>query len=206
MTISTLVRIAGPLAALALSACVIPLPSDYRPPHFYSLEPLPPRPASPQDPAPLAASPNDPPQSATVSCFTPGQDCAAVIADAIAGSRTTIRVQAYSFTDPDIAAALIAAYRRGVDVRVIIDRQHAFEKGGMMPALAQAGIPVSVDPIAGLAHSKVMIIDDRIVITGSYNFTESAAHRNAENLLVVSDATLAARYAENWRERDAASR
>jgi phosphatidylserine/phosphatidylglycerophosphate/cardiolipin synthase-like enzyme len=56
-----------------------------------------------------------------------------------------------------------------------------------------------------MAHNKVIIIDNRIVITGSFNFTNAAEGRNAENLLVISDVHLADRYAQNWKAHQAHS-
>ncbi len=50
-----------------------------------------------------------------------------------------------------------------------------------------------------LNHNKVMIIDGVTVLTGSFNFTKAVDEKNAENLLVINDAALADRYAENWR-------
>ena len=49
-----------------------------------------------------------------------------------------------------------------------------------------------------IAHNKVMIVDENIVITGSFNFTNSAQTRNAENLLVLRSADLAHNYKTNW--------
>lgn len=190
---------------LALSGCVIPLPEDFAPPRYIHEAPLPPRPFPGQPVAPpLPAATVSPPT--TVACFPPDESCARLIITAIDSARAQIRVQAYSFTRQDIAAALIRAAQRGVDVGVIIDRQHAFEKSGMMPKLSEAGITVLVDSVKGLAHSKVMIIDATVVVTGSYNFTSAAERRNAENLLIVSDPGLAARYLMNWQKRQAESR
>ena len=56
-----------------------------------------------------------------------------------------------------------------------------------------------------IAHNKVMVIDGETVITGSFNFTTAAEEHNAENLLLVHDAKLAARYVENWRAHAAHS-
>ena len=64
--------------------------------------------------------------------------------------------------------------------------------------LARAGIPVRIDAAHAIAHNKVMLIDDSMVITGSFNFTRAAEEKNSENLLIVHDPALAARYAENW--------
>lgn len=188
-----------------LGACVIPLPEDFAPPRYIHAEPLPPRPFPGQPTLPpLPSGAPSPPK--TWTCFTPGESCAKLIITAIDAARFQIRVQAYSFTREDLADALIRAEQRGVDVEVIIDRQHAFEKRGMMPKLSQAGITVLVDSVKGLAHSKVIILDAAMVITGSYNFTSAAEHRNAENLLVVADPGLAGRYLLNWQKREMESR
>lgn len=50
-----------------------------------------------------------------------------------------------------------------------------------------------------IAHNKVMVIDSEPLITGSFNFTRAAEEKNAENLLIIRDPALAARYVENWR-------
>ena len=52
-----------------------------------------------------------------------------------------------------------------------------------------------------LAHNEVMVIDGETVLTGSFNFTTAAEEHNAENLLVIRDKAMAARYAENWKLR-----
>jgi phosphatidylserine/phosphatidylglycerophosphate/cardiolipin synthase-like enzyme len=57
-----------------------------------------------------------------------------------------------------------------------------------------------IDSAHAIAHNKVMVIDGRVVLTGSFNFTRGAEERNAENLLVIDDTRLAERYDRNWRE------
>ncbi len=119
---------------------------------------------------------------------------------AIRAARHSILVQAYSFTSTAIAQALVDAHRRGVDVKVLIDKEQAGEQNSLADTLRDAGVPLSTDALHAHAHNKVMILDDEVVITGSFNFTYQAEHCNAENLLVIRDRALAARYAENWRE------
>ena len=107
-----------------------------------------------------------------------------------------------------IEHALIRAKRRGVDVRLIVDRGQ-FEQDRndsvRVAGLASAGIPLLVDTVAGLMHNKVMVIDSQTVLTGSFNYTWGAEHRNAENLLVLHDPALAAEYLRNWNQRAAQS-
>ena len=139
-------------------------------------------------------------------CFTPGQDCTGLVVSEIDRASRTIRVQAYSFTSTPILSALKRAEQRGVDVRVIVDKTSAGkQKSGSTYTAAtylnNAHVPVWVDTTVAIAHSKVMIIDGRTVITGSFNFTAAAQNRNAENLLVIQDAELAGLYDQNWQRR-----
>jgi phosphatidylserine/phosphatidylglycerophosphate/cardiolipin synthase-like enzyme len=165
--------------------------------------------------AELSAEPAAPPEHAATGtvqvAFPPWDDAEALVVAAIAGAREQILVQAFSFTSAPVARALIAAKRRGVDVRMTVDREQTF--GGeftRVPELAAAGIPVWLEVRYVAAHSKVMIIDSGsgtpVLITGSYNWTWSAQHRNAENLLIVrGDGDLTRAYLRNWelRRRDA---
>jgi PLD-like domain len=147
-------------------------------------------------------------------CFSPplpgGCDPAAAIAAAIGAAHTSILVQAYEITPGPLVTALIAAHRRGVDVRAIVDYKQLTDRRNRDDAFAverlgTAGIPVLVDRPPGLMHDKVMIIDGETVITGSFNYTYSAEHRNVENLLVIHDPALAAQYTRHWRSRAAVS-
>jgi phosphatidylserine/phosphatidylglycerophosphate/cardiolipin synthase-like enzyme len=49
--------------------------------------------------------------------------------------------------------------------------------------------------------NKVIIIDREKVITGSFNFTNDADKRNAENVVLIKDQTLAEQYIQNWKNR-----
>lgn len=125
------------------------------------------------------------------AAFTPGDDIAGLITERIARARESVQVQAYIFTDRRIANALLAARKRGVAVEVIGDaEQHA--NGGLphLPALARAGARVFLDSSHAASHNKIVIVDGAVagatVITGSYNFTQSAQSRNAENVVVLS--------------------
>jgi phosphatidylserine/phosphatidylglycerophosphate/cardiolipin synthase-like enzyme len=109
-------------------------------------------------------------------------------------------VQAYELTSAPIKSALVAARRRGVEVTAIFDPEALKEYDSKVSELAAGGIPVFADSFhhPGIAHNKVMVIDGATVITGSFNFTNAAETRNAENLLVIRDTTLAAAYQRNF--------
>ncbi|MDP2788058.1 MAG: phospholipase D family protein [Pseudomonadota bacterium] len=137
--------------------------------------------------------------------FTPGDDAAGLVVEAIRKARRQVLVQAYSFTHKDIAQALVDAKRRGIDVQVVADRkQMETIATSRVEWLAEQGVPVWVDAEHAAAHSKVMLIDtgaaDAAVITGSFNFTHAAQFRNAENLLILrGNPNLAEAFAANWR-------
>lgn len=137
--------------------------------------------------------------------FTPGDNAARLVTDAIQEARRQVLVQAFSFTSRDIAFALIAAKKRGLDVQLIADPEQAEHIGSsLVDEVAAAGVPVFFDREHASAHNKVMVIDgdgrDAVVITGSFNFTQAAQHRNAENLLLLrGNPPLTEAYLRNWR-------
>jgi phosphatidylserine/phosphatidylglycerophosphate/cardiolipin synthase-like enzyme len=145
--------------------------------------------------------------------FTPGDDVARVITQRIAAARERVQVQAYLFTHRGIAAALARAARRGVVVEVIGDaKQH--ESGGLpvLGSLDRAGARVWLSADHAAFHNKVVLVDagtaQAVVITGSFNFTQAAQEKNAENVVVISGSpAVAARFARDFeRHRARASR
>jgi phosphatidylserine/phosphatidylglycerophosphate/cardiolipin synthase-like enzyme len=132
--------------------------------------------------------------------FSPHGGCTEAAVREIDAARSVLLVQAYSFTSTPIAKALVAAHRRGVKVRVILDKENETEKYSAAVFLIHEGVPTQIDAKHAIAHNKIMIIDEQTVITGSFNFTKQAETSNAENLLVIRDAKIAARYIANWRE------
>jgi len=134
--------------------------------------------------------------------FSPNGGGAALVIKAIGEAKRTIKVQAYSFTNADIAKALLEAAKRGVSVRVVLDKSQETEKYTSATFLANSGVPVRIDDDFAIAHSKIMIMDDENIVTGSFNFTKAAEERNAENVLVIrGNRELAKLYVQNWQWR-----
>ena len=130
--------------------------------------------------------------------FSPEGGCTEAVVREIDAAQTSILVQAYSFTSTPIARALVEAHQRGVRIEVILDRSQESEKYSSADFVIHAGIPTMIDAKHAIAHNKVIIIDDGIVITGSFNFTKAAEEHNAENLLVIRDQQIAEKYTANW--------
>lgn len=130
--------------------------------------------------------------------FSPEGGCTDAVVREIRGARKTVHVQAFSFTSVPIAKALIEAVKRQVSVVVVFDKGILEEPHTAVDLLVKGEVPRFIDSEHTIAHNKVMVIDGATVITGSFNFTAAAEHHNAENLLVIRDAELAAKYESNW--------
>jgi phosphatidylserine/phosphatidylglycerophosphate/cardiolipin synthase-like enzyme len=146
-----------------------------------------------------------PPVQTDTVYFSPRGGCTVAIVRNLDAARESVLVQAYSFTSQPIAEALVKAHRRGVNVQVILDKSQRKEKHSVARLLNGAGIPIFFDDKYAIAHNKVMVIDGRVVITGSFNFTKAAEESNAENLVVIEDEEIASIYAQNWQNHLARS-
>jgi phosphatidylserine/phosphatidylglycerophosphate/cardiolipin synthase-like enzyme len=147
------------------------------------------------------------PASGTVQlAFTPEDDVTGLIVSALDNAQREVYVQAFSFTSREIAGALLAARHRGVEVQVLADEEQSRRFGaGLLNQLREGGVSVMLDSEHQSAHNKVMIIDPwtsgQTVITGSFNFTYAAQHKNAENLLILrGNARLTEGYLSNWKK------
>ncbi len=145
-------------------------------------------------PYPLARLPG-----ATINVFfSPHEPVREHVLDYLARARRSVDVLAFSFTDDDIAGALIGRHRLGVPVRVVFEARNANGSGSEYARLRAAGLDVHRDGNCYTMHHKVMILDQRVVITGSYNFTRRAEEVNDENLLIIEDPGLARAFAEEF--------
>jgi phosphatidylserine/phosphatidylglycerophosphate/cardiolipin synthase-like enzyme len=130
--------------------------------------------------------------------FTPPAGAAQAIVKAIDASNKEVLVQAYGFTHNAMAQAIVRAHQRGVKVSVLLDQKSDHTNRYVVDLFNNAQVTMRQDGKHAIAHNKVMVIDDSIVITGSFNFTNSAETRNAENFLILKSSPLAARYKEEW--------
>jgi len=131
--------------------------------------------------------------------FSPKGGCQEAIVREIKAARREILVQAYSFTADPLTFGLVDAKKRGVKVEVVLDRSNEVEKYSDLHILLEQGLEPHIDSEHAIAHNKVMIIDQRVVVTGSFNFTNQAEGENAENLLIIrGNAELVRSYRDNF--------
>lgn len=143
--------------------------------------------------------------------FSPDGGATDAVVQAIGEARHSIRLAAYSFTSKEIAAALVAARGRGVDVEAVLDKSNATAHYSAATFLTNSGIPTRIDYRYAIMHNKFMVIDGVTVETGSFNYTRAASDANAENVIVLRDypdvATKdSAEWLRLWNESDPYSR
>ena len=145
--------------------------------------------------------------SELVTCFTPGENCTDLIVKQINQAKTSVYVQAYGLTSKPIIEAIANAKSRGIEIKMILDKVNETKQGEGARYLTAKDIEILIDSKVAIAHNKVMVIDGKNTITGSFNFTKSAQDRNAENVLIILDEPIIAKkYIINWEKRAAESR
>ncbi len=133
--------------------------------------------------------------------FSPEDGTLEHILSAVNGAQESIYFLAYSFTSDELAQALIQRANAGVTVRGVFDKdQYHSNTGTEFDTLQGAGIDVWLDGNPRLMHHKVIIIDQQIVITGSYNFSNNAEHNNDENTLIIHNQDIAAQYLKEFQQ------
>ena len=132
--------------------------------------------------------------------FSPNGGCTKAIVAELGMAKSEVLVQAYSFTSRAIAKAILTAKKRGVSIQIILDKSNLSDNYSAADFTAHAGIQTYIDAQHAIAHNKIMIIDNEVVMTGSFNFTRAAEVNNAENLLIIRSKELAKIYVDNWQE------
>jgi phosphatidylserine/phosphatidylglycerophosphate/cardiolipin synthase-like enzyme len=143
-------------------------------------------------PAPLAAA------AGAIAQTAPGEEIRAMLESALAQARQRVRAEVYTFTDPQTIAGLAAAKRRGVDVRVLLDPNQAYNRHGY-EVLRAAGVDVRWYPIprGALLHAKIGLFD-AVLVLGSANWTLSGLGVNHELDVETSDAAAVAAFATRF--------
>jgi phosphatidylserine/phosphatidylglycerophosphate/cardiolipin synthase-like enzyme len=115
-------------------------------------------------------------------------------------AQKNLNVAIYSITKEDIANAIMDAKKRGVDVKIITDKQESKTKYQkvILDKLKQDGIPIKINSHPGIMHLKLSIIDDKIACGGSYNYTANATKENDENLIVMRDSNIVKEYSDEF--------
>lgn len=136
--------------------------------------------------------------------FSPEGSARQLVLKTIGNATHSIRMLAYAFQAQDIMQALVDAKKRGVDIRVVVDKKR--NQGGASKTAMQFvmcnGIELRTNDHFHLHHDKTIIVDDNTVETGSFNFAQSAETANSENVVVIRGIPSVTRqYLMHWQSR-----
>jgi phosphatidylserine/phosphatidylglycerophosphate/cardiolipin synthase-like enzyme len=127
--------------------------------------------------------------------FSPDDGVQAALLPVLESAQESIYFLAYSFTSNQLGDIVRQKAEAGLTVAgVMDDEQVRSNQGTEYDPFRQADLDVRIDGIDGLMHHKVFIVDERIVVMGSYNFSQSAEERNDENLLILYNPEIAEQF------------
>jgi phosphatidylserine/phosphatidylglycerophosphate/cardiolipin synthase-like enzyme len=140
--------------------------------------------------------------------FAPEDKVLPAIIQTITGAKKSIRFMTFSFTDYDVAKAILdrSAANKSIRVQGIFETTGSETAASELRTLMCAGLDARQDGNPFVLHHKVFIVDDSIVITGSFNISTNATESNDENLVIIPDPDLAAQYRAEFDRRWAEAR
>lgn len=148
----------------------------------------------------LLQAPAEVSRSASVEAFfSPGNECAYRIIDLLTAAERTADLCVFTIADDRISSAILSAHKRRVKVRILSDNDKAYDAGSDIEQFRRAGIPVRVDRGPDHMHHKFAVFDNRILLTGSFNWTRSASEVNQENIIVSDDGRLVGPFVKEFQ-------
>jgi len=133
------------------------------------------------------------------ACFSPGADCVNQLIQFIQTASQSLDIAIFHITQPEIVHAILLANRR-VNVRVLVDKRQTRGDHSLVSTLIKAGVKVRYGRQRGIMHHKFIIVDNRKLETGSFNFTQSAGFRNQENQVYLSDPVVVQSFVEQFEK------
>jgi len=130
--------------------------------------------------------------------FSPGDECRIALLRLLRAATESADICVFTITDDRLAEAVLDAHQRGTAVRIITDNDKAEDRGSDAYRLSKAGVRVRVDLSEHHMHHKFAVFDRATLVTGSYNWTRSAAEHNRENLIVTDDPNFTGPYQKNF--------
>lgn len=119
--------------------------------------------------------------------FSPGNECRDAIIHQLQQSVSSLRICVFTISDDRITEEILYRHSMGISIQIITDNDKCYDLGSDIEKLCKAGIEVKVDKTPYHMHHKFAVIDNKTVLTGSYNWTRSAALYNHENIVLSTD-------------------
>jgi mitochondrial cardiolipin hydrolase len=130
------------------------------------------------------------------SYFSPDDDCPRKIRQLLKTTKKSAEICVFTITDDRITEEILNAHRRDISVRIITDDDKSLDAGSDIRRLEQAGVPVRIDKTTDHMHHKFALFDADKLMTGSYNWTRSAARVNEENFIITGEGRFIRRFGD----------
>jgi phosphatidylserine/phosphatidylglycerophosphate/cardiolipin synthase-like enzyme len=130
--------------------------------------------------------------------FSPGDDCLNAIIACMDAAEESVKICVFTISDNRISDAIVRAHRRGVAIKIMTDNDKLHDAGSDIQELAARGLEVRVDKTRNHMHHKFAIFDEVQVLTGSYNWTRSAALYNHENILITDNPSIVQDFSDEF--------
>ncbi len=130
-------------------------------------------------------------------CFAPEEACDLKLLQLIQTAQSEIDIAIFDINLDQLVHALIVQSKK-ITIRMIVDRREAKGKYSLIPVLARAGVQIKYGRQRGLMHHKFLIVDRKVVQTGSFNYTNGAAFKNHENQVYLKTPALVERYQKHF--------
>ena len=130
--------------------------------------------------------------------FAPEDNVEKIIHGRIAKAKKSIKFMQFSFTSNPISEIMIKKFKDGIEVKGVFERKGSGTEYSQYTKMKIENIPVRLDGNRYVMHHKVIIIDDHIVITGSFNLSKNANTRNDENVIIIGSKEVALKYIEEF--------
>jgi phosphatidylserine/phosphatidylglycerophosphate/cardiolipin synthase-like enzyme len=137
--------------------------------------------------------------------FSPEDDPLARMLEVTATASQSIHFMAFSYTDYDLAKVMMDRMDAGVEVSGIFETRGANTEYSECPTLLEHGADVRLDANPRTFHHKVVIVDGKIVMTGSFNYSTNATESNDENVLIIYNEDIARLYEQEFAKQFAVS-
>lgn len=138
------------------------------------------------------------PEAESEVYFSPGATCAKALLKLIQSTKKTLDVCVFTISENGLRDALLEAYKRGIEVRIITDNDKTFDRGSDINTLTEAGLLVKTDDTSNHMHHKFVVSDNKRLATGSFNWTRSASLYNHENLVVINDVDVVTKFTREF--------
>jgi phosphatidylserine/phosphatidylglycerophosphate/cardiolipin synthase-like enzyme len=132
--------------------------------------------------------------------FAPEDDVVSALLDVLSQAQSSIRFMTFSFTRDDVGEVLLERAGAGINVEGIFETRASRTEFSELPLLLCSGLPVLEDGNPFTFHHKVFIIDQKTVLTGSFNISNNATRQNDENMVIIQDADLARLYLQEYEK------